>query len=74
MIQVTLYSSPTCPRCKVIEAKFKKKNIEVIKETDENIIISKGLKSVPWVQLQDGSMLDFKAANDWINNYQEVAE
>ena len=45
-----------------------------IKETDENIIISKGLKSVPWVQLQDGSMLDFKAANDWINNYQEVVE
>ena len=37
MIQVTLYSSPTCPKCKVIEAKFKKKNIEVIKETDENI-------------------------------------
>lgn len=73
-MQVTLYSSPTCPKCKVIEAKFKKKNIEVIKEIDEEVIIGKGLKSIPWVQLQDGSMLDFKAANDWINNYQEVAE
>jgi arsenate reductase-like glutaredoxin family protein len=73
-MQVTLYSSPTCPKCKVIEAKFKKKNIEVIKEIDEDVIIAKGLKSIPWVQLQDGSMLDFKAANDWINNYQEVAE
>ena len=49
MIQVTLYSSPTCPKCKVIEAKFKKKNIEVIKETDENIIMDMGLKSVPWI-------------------------
>jgi hypothetical protein len=58
----------------VIEAKFKKKNIEVIKEIDEEVIMGKGLKSIPWVQLQDGSMLDFKAANDWINNYQEVAE
>ena len=73
-MQVTLYSSPTCPKCKVIEAKFKKKNIEVIKEIDEDVIIAKGLKSIPWVQLQDGSMLDFKAANDWINSYQEVAE
>jgi predicted DsbA family dithiol-disulfide isomerase len=73
-MQITLYSSPTCPKCKVIEAKFKKKNIEVIKEIDEEVIMGKGLKSIPWVQLQDGSMLDFKAANDWINNYQEVAE
>lgn len=73
-MQVTLYSSPTCPKCKVIEAKFKKKNIEVIKEINEEVIMGKGLKSIPWVQLQDGSMLDFKAANDWINNYQEVAE
>lgn len=73
-MQVTLYSSPTCPKCKVIEAKFKKKNIEVIKEIDEEVIMGKGLKSIPWVQLQDGSMLNFKAANDWINNYQEVAE
>ena len=73
-MQITLYSSPTCPKCKVIEAKFKKKNIEVIKEIDEDVIMGKGLKSIPWVQLQDGSMLDFKAANDWINSYQEVAE
>lgn len=73
-MQVTLYSSPTCPKCKVVEAKFKKKNIEVIKEIDEDVIIAKGLKSIPWVQLQDGTMLDFKAANDWINAYQEVAE
>lgn len=73
-MQITLYSSPTCPKCKVIEAKFKKKNIEVIKEIDEDVIMGKGLKSIPWVQLQDGSMLDFKAANDWINAYQEVAE
>lgn len=73
-MQVILYSSPTCPKCKVVEAKFKKKNIEVIKEIDEDVIMGKGLKSIPWVQLQDGSMLDFKAANDWINNYQEVAE
>lgn len=73
-MQVTLYSSPTCPKCKVIEAKFKKKSIEVIKEIDEDVIIAKGLKSIPWVQLQDGSMLDFKAANDWINAYEEAAE
>lgn len=73
-MQVTLYSSPTCPKCKVVEAKFKKKNIEVIKEIDEDIIMGKGLKSIPWVKLQDGSMLDFKAANDWINAYEEAAE
>lgn len=73
-MKVVIYSSEQCPRCKVIVAKFKKKNIEVIKEIDEDVIIAKGLKSIPWVQLQDGTMLDFKAANDWINAYQEVAE
>lgn len=69
-MNIKLYSSPTCPKCKVLIAKLEKKGLKFEKITDENIIINKGLKSIPWLEV-DGEMLDFGAANTWINNAPE---
>lgn len=71
-MKIILYSTPTCPKCKVLEAKLQKKGYEVIREMDEEVLIGKGLKSVPFIQVDDGDLMDFGAANEWINNLPEV--
>lgn len=67
-MDIKLYSSPTCPKCKVIATKLEKKKIKFEKIIDEEIIISKGLKSIPWLEV-DGMLFDFHDANEWINTY-----
>lgn len=73
-MDIILYGSAQCPRCKVLEMKLVRKGISYTKELNEEKILEKGLKSIPWLETEDGQLLDFKAANDWINNYQEVNE
>lgn len=65
-MDITLYSTPTCPRCKVISTKLEKLGIDFSKEMDEEVMMKKGLLSVPWLEV-DGKMLDFASANKWLN-------
>lgn len=55
-----------CPRCKVIAAKMDKKNIPYEECTDVQEMMSLGMKTAPALSV-DGQLMDFKAANDWIN-------
>ena len=70
-MEIKLYASPTCPRCKVIATKLEKKGYTFEKIIDEDILISKGITVIPKLEV-DGEMYDFGAANDWINNAPEV--
>ena len=63
-----LYSTG-CPRCSVLIQKLNKKNIVYTIESDMQKITEKGIKSVPILELDNGEMLPFAAANTWINNY-----
>lgn len=63
---VVVYSTPTCPKCKVIKSKLKSKNIEYVENQDVDIMLSKGITSVPYVEV-DGVLMDFNSANNWIN-------
>lgn len=65
-MNIILYSTPTCPKCKILDKKLSAKNISYIKEMDEQILITKGLTFVPWLEV-DGQMMDFNQANKWIN-------
>lgn len=65
-MNITLYKTPTCPRCKVLCAKLDKKNIQYEVCTDTDVMISMGIKSVP-VLVVDGIRYDFTEANKWIN-------
>ena len=65
MEQIILYSNG-CPRCKVIEAKLKRSNIEYEHVTDMDILIEKGFMSMPMLQVGDKTM-NFAEANTWIN-------
>ena len=63
---ITLYST-NCPKCKVIESKLNKKNIEFETCTDVDVMLAKGIKGAPALQLEDGDILAFPEALRWVN-------
>lgn len=71
-MKVTLYSTH-CPRCSVLEAKLREKNIEFTEETDVQKMLSLGIKSAPALGV-DEKILDFKEAVNWIKawNAEEI--
>lgn len=64
-MQVILYSTG-CPKCKVLMAKLNAKNIKYNTVSDVGIIISKGISTVPVLEV-NGTIMDFKTAVEWIN-------
>ena len=64
-MQVILYSTG-CPKCKVLVAKLNAKNIKYNTVSDLSIIISKGISTVPVLEV-NGTIMDFKTAIDWVN-------
>ena len=69
MGEVIFYTTH-CPKCAVLEAKLKKKNIayKVVDNADEMIAL--GMKSAPNLGV-DGKILNFKEAIDWVNNWED---
>lgn len=64
-MEVTLYSTG-CPKCKVLITKLDSKNINYNVVSDINVIISKGINTVPVLEV-DNNLMDFKTAVDWVN-------
>ena len=56
-MKVVLYSTG-CPKCKVLEAKLKQKDIEYEHISDMDIMADKGFMSVPMLEV-DGNVMDF---------------
>lgn len=44
---IIVYSSPTCPRCRMLKLELKKNNIEYDECQDTDIMSSKGIKTLP---------------------------
>lgn len=66
MDKIILYSN-NCPRCKILKKKLddNKINYEVVDNVD--IMIDKGLSTVPVLEVNN-KILDFKEAVEWVNN------
>lgn len=64
---VKIYTTDTCTRCKVLKAKMDSKGIEYQSITDPDEIKKLGIMSVPYMQIDDGELMDFATANAWIN-------
>lgn len=62
-----IFHSTKCPKCKVLELKMKKKNIDYEENNDVSLMISKGIMSAPCLEI-DGEILDFTNAVKWVNN------
>lgn len=62
---ITLYTTH-CPKCRVIETKLNQKHIEYNIVEDKDVMIEKGFKFAPVLEV-DGEYYDFIKANAWIN-------
>ncbi len=54
-----------CPKCKVLELKLKQKNIDFIENNDVELMIQKGLKAAPVLEVE-GVIYNFKEAVEWV--------
>ena len=61
-----VYSNSSCPKCKVLKTKMDKANLayDINENTEE--MQELGIKSLPYLQLEDGTLLDFGAAVKYI--------
>lgn len=64
---IKIYTTDTCPRCKVLKTKMDAKGIPYKLITDIKEMKSLGIMSVPYMQVDDGELMDFAKANAWIN-------
>ena len=64
---VKIYTTDTCPRYKVLKTKMDAKGIPYESITDVDEIRRLGIMSVPYMQVDDGELMDFATANAWIN-------
>ena len=65
-MDVKLYSTH-CPKCILLEKKLNQKNISFEEINDIDVMAEKGFMQAPMLEV-DGEVMDFKQANDWINN------
>ena len=62
---VKLYSTG-CPKCKIIKTKLDKANIKYEIISDMNIMLNKGFKSVPMLEV-DNKVLNFNEIVSWLS-------
>ena len=63
---ITIYSTPTCPRCKVLKAKLAQKGITYEECMDETKMQELGIMSVPAMSVDD-KLLEFSEAIKYVN-------
>mgnify|MGYP003304204651 CR=1 FL=1 len=65
--KIILFSTETCPKCKVLKTKMDAKNIPYEVNMDVKYMRSLKIMSVPVLSV-DGELMDFATANNWIND------
>ena len=68
---MTVYSKSTCPNCKMLKMKLDKAGIEYIVNENEEEIKELGIKSLPYLRLDDGTLLSLGEA---VNYIKEVSQ
>ena len=65
---IEVYSTQTCPRCKLLKERLNSKNIAFKENKDEKEMLKLGFIYVPMVRTEDNKLLDFGQAISWINS------
>lgn len=63
---ITIYTTQTCPKCKILKKKLADKGINYEEFTNEDEMQRMGIMSVPVMDV-DGKLLDFPEAIKYIN-------
>lgn len=70
---IKLYTSLTCPVCKMVKMKLNAKHIEFEEIHDIQPLIDRGIQRLPVMELEDGTMYTSPTdMNEWIKTYTEV--
>ena len=64
-MNVILYSTG-CPKCNILKKKLTDAKIDYKVVEDVDVMVSKGLKEVPWLEV-DGNLMNFVDSSKWIN-------
>lgn len=64
---ITIYTTNTCPKCKILKKKLADKNISFSEEQDVNKMMELDIMSVPKLQIDNGSLMNFEEAVQWVN-------
>lgn len=70
---ITVYTTSTCPKCKILKKKLAEKHISFLEEQDVNKMMELDIMSVPKLQVDNELLMDFEEAVRWVN-LQESAE
>jgi len=65
-MNVKMYGTNHCSKCKILEQKLNKNKIQYEHITDEELMIGMGFRSVPMLEV-DGVIMDFAEAIKWVN-------
>jgi glutaredoxin len=63
---VTLYKSATCPQCKVAKMMLEKAGIPFTEEMDMAVMESRGIKSIPTLEVDGERINKITEINKWI--------
>lgn len=69
-MEIILYSSTNCPKCKVLEKKLTEKNIKFTKNSNVIDMTELGIDQIPVLSI-DGKLLSLVEANKWINERED---
>ena len=70
MEQIILYSN-NCPQCKVLKAKLSEKKIAFIEVNDIDLMLKKGFRSMPMLEVDETTMTYAEALKWTINKQQK---
>lgn len=64
---ITIYTTETCPKCKILKKKLEDKQLQYIDIWDEDELLKLGIDEVPVLKVED-KFLNFGDAIAWVNN------
>nr|DAP45125.1 MAG TPA: Protein of unknown function (DUF1462) [Caudoviricetes sp.] len=64
-MNIILYSTG-CPKCNILKKKLADAQMEYSVVEDVDVMLSKGLKEVPWLEV-DGNLMNFVDSSKWLN-------
>jgi glutaredoxin len=68
VINIILYSN-NCPKCKILKTKLVEKNIQYLECNNVKLMLSKGIRNVPYLQI-DEELYNFSSAVQWVSNHE----
>ena len=69
-MEPVLFYTTHCPKCKVLEAKLKEKNIDYIENNNIPEMLARGIEEAPVLIVKD-RMMPFAEAIHWVNGQEK---